>query len=232
MCGILSSGAGSSDSRGRLESLSAARIRVEFTARAELRDKLDQARQLLSHALPSGDLGQLFERALDALLEKETRRRFGADRPRKRRPLKEGSRHIPVDIERAVWQRDDAQCTFLDSQGRRCSERHFLTIEHRQPFALGGSPTIDNLCLLCRAHNMASAREVFGDKRIEENVQANRALAALRHMGFRRGDARAAIERVSSSEPGLQFEQLLRKSLMLLVPAAAGSRMAEDEVAA
>jgi hypothetical protein len=46
---------------------------VEFTARAELRDKLERARELLSHAVPSGDLGELFERALDALIEKKAR---------------------------------------------------------------------------------------------------------------------------------------------------------------
>jgi hypothetical protein len=82
---------------GRVEPLSPSRYRVEFTARAELRDKLERARELLSHAVASGDLGELFERALDALIEKETRQRLGAGRPRKRRGLREGSRHIPVE---------------------------------------------------------------------------------------------------------------------------------------
>jgi hypothetical protein len=71
------SGAGIAEERARLEPQSPGRVRVEFTARAELYEKLQQARQLLSHALPSGDLGELFERAIDALLEKETRQRFG-----------------------------------------------------------------------------------------------------------------------------------------------------------
>jgi 5-methylcytosine-specific restriction endonuclease McrA len=154
--------------------LSPARVRVEFTARAELRDKLDQARQLLSHALPGGDLGELFERALDALLEQENRRRFGAGRPRKRRQLKQGSRHVPVEVERAVWERDGAQCSFVDSQGRHCGERHFLTIEHRQPFALGGATTLHNLCLLCKAHNLASARAVFGEEQVGATIRAQR----------------------------------------------------------
>jgi hypothetical protein len=74
------SGAGPAAGRARLEPLSAERIRVEFTARAEVYDKLQQARRLLSHALPSAGLGELFERALDALLEKEERKRFGAGR--------------------------------------------------------------------------------------------------------------------------------------------------------
>jgi hypothetical protein len=120
------SGAGNSGAPSRLEPLSSSRYRVEFTARAELRDKLERARELLSHAVPSGDLGELFERALDALIEKETRRRLGADRPRKQRQLKEDSRHIPVEIARAVWERDQGQCSFVDAEGRRCSERRFL----------------------------------------------------------------------------------------------------------
>jgi Holliday junction resolvasome RuvABC DNA-binding subunit len=44
-------------------------------------------------------------------------------------------------------------------------------------------------------------------------------LAALCHLGFRRRNAAAAIERVRASEPALEAEQLLRRSLLLLVPA-------------
>ena len=103
--------------RARLEPLSPSRLRVEFTARAELYEKLEEARELLSHALPSGDLGELVERAVDALIEQETRKRFGAgkarqaSKPRMARELKPGSRHVPVEIERAVWERDHSQCT-------------------------------------------------------------------------------------------------------------------------
>jgi 5-methylcytosine-specific restriction endonuclease McrA len=139
---------------------------VEFTARAELRDKVERARELLSHALPSGDLGELFERALDALIEQQTRERLGAGRPRKARKPKEGSRHVPVEIVRAVWERDHGQCTYVDAEGRRCSERRFVTLEHRHPFALGGPPTLDNVCLLCARHNAESARAVFGEQHI------------------------------------------------------------------
>jgi 5-methylcytosine-specific restriction endonuclease McrA len=214
---------------GRLEPLSATRYRVEFTARAELRDKVERARELLSHALPSGDLGELFERALDALIEKQTRERLGAGRPRKARKLKEGSRHVPVEIARAVRERDHGQCTYVDAEGRRCSERRFVTLEHRQPFALGGPPTLDNVCLLCARHNAESAGAVFGERHIQDKIQARtqqphadvpaKVLSALCHLGFRRRNAAAAIERVRASEPALEAEQLLRRSLLLLVPA-------------
>src|SRR5262249_41749107 len=150
--------------------------RVEFTAGAPLRQKIEQARNLLGHALPTGDLAQLFERALDALLDLEMKRRIGAAKPRRQRSLKVGSRHIPVEVARTVWQRDGFQCTVVDAQGRRCAERRFLELEHEEPFAWGGSASTDNLCVLCSAHNALRAREQFG----EEHIEAKR-LAAQAH---------------------------------------------------
>jgi hypothetical protein len=121
-------GTGATPPRPKVEPLSADRFLIQFTAGAELHDKLEQAQQLLSHAVPSGDLAQLFERALDALLQRERKRRTGAGKPRKRRELEPDSRHVPVEVARQVWERDAGQCTFVDADGRRCSERRFLTL--------------------------------------------------------------------------------------------------------
>jgi hypothetical protein len=114
-------GANDSAPRPKLAPLSAERYLVRFTASAELYAKLERATELLSHAVPSGDLSQLFERALDALLERELKRRMGAGKPRKLREQKPGSRHVPVHVERAVRERDGHQCTFTDAAGRRCA---------------------------------------------------------------------------------------------------------------
>src|SRR5262249_37289726 len=67
----------SGEARARLEPLSAERYRVEFTASAALRAKIEQARELVSHAVPNGDLALLFERALDQLIQRELKRRVG-----------------------------------------------------------------------------------------------------------------------------------------------------------
>lgn len=217
---------------GRIEPLSPARVRVEFTAGAEVHDKIEKARQLLSHALPSGELGELFERALDALIEKESKKRFGSGKPRKseRRGVQKTarpSRYVPVDVERAVWERDGAQCTFVGIDGQRCGERRFLTIEHIDPFALGGLPTLEKLCLLCNPHNLESARRVFGAEHVETKIRerrwsevATRVLASLRKLGFHQNDALSAIERALENGADLAVEQLLRTSLRLLVPVA------------
>src|SRR5678810_103903 len=79
---------------GRERPLSESRWSVQFTASDALHQKIEQALELLSHAVPNGDLSTLFERALDALIEQETKRRLGAGKPLKRRPLTEGSRQF------------------------------------------------------------------------------------------------------------------------------------------
>jgi hypothetical protein len=157
-----------------VQPLSAATYRVELTVSAELREKIERARELVSHSVPGGELSAVLERALDALIQRETTRRMGAGRPRKERATRRGSRHVPVTVARRVWERDGARCTFQDPEGRRCSERRFLTMEHRRPFALGGPPTVENLCLLCAAHNLGAAREVFGDEATRAGGSANR----------------------------------------------------------
>jgi hypothetical protein len=220
---------------GRTQPLSESRWAVQFTASAELHRKIERATELLSHAVPNGDLATLFERALDALIEQETKRRLGAGRARKRKPLPEGSRHIPVEIARQVWERDGGQCTFLDTDGRRCSARRFVTFEHLVPFALGGLPTIENLCLRCKAHNLHAAREVFGAEAIHakcaERKRGNasqleptgdddvvaKVHAALCTMGFREPQARAALAEVRKHGVETELKAMLRAALDTLV---------------
>ena len=211
---------GSPVPRPRVEPLSAASFRVEFTASAELRQKLELAQNLLSHAVSTGDLAALVERAIDELLAAELKRRMGAERPRARRSLGEGSRHVPVDVVRAVWERDGFRCTFVDERGHRCSEKRFITLEHKQPFARGGPPTVDNLALLCKAHNAHRAREVFGEahiaKKQAEDKTCSKVLSALTNLGFRSKHARQAIARVRNEGVALDVEPLLRAALAVL----------------
>lgn len=61
-----------------IEPLSAQRYEIQFTAGVELKDKLELARDLMRHSLPSGDVGAIVERALDLLIEDLMKRRFGA----------------------------------------------------------------------------------------------------------------------------------------------------------
>jgi len=143
--------------------LSADRYHVRFTASAASIGKLRRAQELLSHAVPTGDVGAIFDRALDALLEKAERQRHSAAaRPGHGRPAAAGSRSIPASVEREVWDRDAGQCAFVGAGGHRCEERMFLEFHHVTPWAVGGLPTRENIALRCRAHNAYEAAVYFG----------------------------------------------------------------------
>jgi 5-methylcytosine-specific restriction endonuclease McrA len=148
----------------RLKPLSAERFAIQFTIDQSTREKLRYAQELLSHQLPSGDVAQVFDRALDALVAQLEKQKFAAtEKPRtpSSRPRTD-PRHIPPDVKRAVWARDGGQCTFVSDTGHRCGARKFLEFDHEIPVARGGQATIGGMRLRCRAHNQYEAERVFG----------------------------------------------------------------------
>jgi hypothetical protein len=139
------------------------RYKIQFTATRATHDKLRRAQELLRHAVPKGDPAEIFDRALTLLLQDLERTRVAAvGKPRPSRGVAEGSRHIPADVKRAVWARDEGRCAFVGSRGR-CTERGFLEWHHVQPFAAGGQATKDNIELRCRSHNQYEAKLLFGE---------------------------------------------------------------------
>lgn len=64
-------------------------------------------------------------------------------------------RFVPAALKREIWRRDGGKCT-------RCGSRHALEIDHRRPFAMGGSTNFGNLRLLCRSCNQFVAVRAFG----------------------------------------------------------------------
>jgi len=83
-----------------LAPLAPQRYKVQFTASAETSEKLRLAQDLLRHQVPDGDLGQVIDRALTALLRDLTRQKFAAtDRPRESAPhLPRGNRGTAAGV--------------------------------------------------------------------------------------------------------------------------------------
>ena len=137
--------------------------------------KLERARSLLSHAVPSSDLGEVLDRALDALLAKlEKRKKAATSKPRAPRGPS-NQRSVPAHVVRAVWERDGDQCTFVSENGRRCEARDFVELDHIEPVARGGVSTLANLRLRCRAHNQMAADQVFGTEFMRRMREQRRA---------------------------------------------------------
>ena len=162
----------------RLTPLSPTRYAIQVTVSKATHDKLRQAQALLSHSVPSGDVAEVLDRALDALIAQLEKRKYGAtDRPRHARPSK-NPRHVSAHVRRAVRARDGDRCTYVDEHGKRCNERKFLELDHVEAAARGGEATVSNLRLRCRAHNQYEAERTYG-------------AGFMRHKRERRADRKA-----------------------------------------
>jgi HNH endonuclease len=164
-----------SDTRLERPSLSD-RYLLRLTIGGDTHAKLQRARDLLRHTIPSGDPAAIVDRALTVLVEQLERAKIAAtSRPRFRRaasPPGEAAgvsratsttRHIPAALRREVWARDGGHCTFVGPEGR-CRETGRLEFHHVTPYARGGRTDATNLALRCQAHNAYDARLAFGDR--------------------------------------------------------------------
>ena len=139
------------------------RYEFRFTASAAAREKFRYAQDLLRHALPSGDPGEIFDRALTDLIANLERRKFAAtDKPRPSQTSGESDRLVAAEVRRAVWHRDKGRCAFIADDGRRCESRSRLEFHHIRPHAASGPATVDNIALRCAAHNRYEAAVYFG----------------------------------------------------------------------
>jgi 5-methylcytosine-specific restriction endonuclease McrA len=202
--------------RARVTPLAPQRFALQFTVGQEAHDLLNHAQELLGHAVPSGDVGEVFLRALRVFVKELEKRKFAAtDRPRpgqRRRP--EDPRSIPAGVQRAVWQRDGGRCTFVSDSGHRCEERSSLQFDHVVPVACGGQASVEGLRLLCLAHNQHAAERAFGkgfmdEKRQEARrqaaeVKAQKAAAAVAKAS-ERAAADAELAAASDVIPGLKI---------------------------
>lgn len=149
---FLSRPAASLPARAVIQPLAPERFKVQFTASAQTCEKLRLAQDLLRHQIPDGDVGEVVDRALDALLDKLAKQKIAAtDRPRTTGDRKgkgtaavaaTGSRSIPAEVRRTVWKRDGGRCAFIAHNGHRCTERAFLEFHHVVPYAAGGPPRL------------------------------------------------------------------------------------------
>jgi len=232
----------------RLSPLSPERFTIQVTIARTTHDKLRYAQSLLGHAVPSGDVALVLDRALDSLIDQLEKRKIAAARLPRRQPRPaHGPRHVPAHVRREVWARDGGQCTFVGEGGHRCAARVRLEFDHIDPVARGGRATTDRIRLRCRGHNqfeadlafgaefMRGKRQVVGEPR-NVRIASHSAVAArvdgedeltldviagLRALGMRADEARRAAE-ASRGEAAATIEERLRRALQSHRPLVLG----------
>jgi hypothetical protein len=140
---------------------------------------LEEVRALDSHRVASGDLLTMLKAGLDARRRELLKERFAVGRapranavasakPEKSakptKKMQNARRAVSAAVARQVYERDEGRCAFVSADGRRCSARRRLQIDHVEPHAVGGGDTPENLRLLCQSHNLLMARRYFGGK--------------------------------------------------------------------
>ena len=163
--------------------LSPERFALQVTIGEGTRRKLRRAQALLRHRVPSGDLAEVLDRALDALLEKVEAKKFGRVKAPRAAKASRSRRYVPREARREALARDGARCSFVAEDRRRCEETGFLELDHVVPVAQGGDAS-EGVRLLCRSHNQYEAERMLG----RAAVEAGRA-AMARPDASRRGRA-------------------------------------------
>ncbi len=165
--------------RGVVAALGRDRYLLKITLSATARVKLERARDLLRHVVPSGDPAAIVERALSVLVgQLEKSKCAAAHHPPARPRTTSTPRHVPAAVRRAVWTRDDRRCAFVGADGR-CRETGWLELHHVVPFARGGLASVENLELRCRAHNAYEAERDFGPRVAARPGRSARATTTL-----------------------------------------------------
>jgi hypothetical protein len=179
---------------------------VPLMVRPQTRDRIRYLQALLSHAIPSGDISQVLDRALDLLTEQVEKRRFGTGSGPRQRRTAGRTGYVPANVRHAVWNRDLGRCTFVGANGHRCNSEGFLEFDHVDP--RHREDTANGLRLRCRAHNQYEAERVFGTEFMKRKRDEARRAAEKR-----REEAKA---RARASEEDAEVEEQLRDVLSAL----------------
>ena len=152
--------------------------RVHYTVSKRFLEKLDRARDALSHSDPGASVEEILEKGLELILDRSAKRKGLVARPRKAKeslPPVRRSRYVSAEVRRAVWKRDGGKCQFRLASGEICGSTYQVEIDHwKTPFARGGRATVEELRCACKPHNDEAARQVFGDAWMDKFTRRKR----------------------------------------------------------
>lgn len=150
--------------------------RLEITFTEEQMKLLTEAKDLLSHSLPEGSWADVITFLAKKQIEKVKGKSKSAEARVMQREesisnstqgffIKQRRKHVRLTTKRELLQVANNCCEYQDPlSGRRCENRYQLEVDHRVPLARGGNQKQENLRILCRTHNLQTARQ-WGLKR-------------------------------------------------------------------
>ena len=176
-------------SPGKVEPACPEVYNFRFSANKDFKEKLLRLAEVLGIENSEKNMQEVLEKALDLALDRkdpkkklESRiKREESKESKKSSPvennsdsLKRRSRYIPDRVRERVLQRASYRCEYTGPEGCRCTQRTGLEIDHKKPFARGGSHGESNLRILCKKHNGFQAERDFGEEIVREKIKCNR----------------------------------------------------------
>lgn len=163
----------------RVRRVSATHTEIRMSVSNEQLAELDRLKELFAHSNPRLTYGDLYMKLAAQELKKKDFARKPEDSKREsaassgetsasaKRPaasVSESSTSAPKsnpraraargNVKRVVWQREGGGCSYVDPvSGRRCNSKHFAQTDHIRPWSHGGETVVENLRVLCAAHN-------------------------------------------------------------------------------
>ena len=122
-------------------------VRMEITFTKEQMEKIERARELLSHTRPDANWAELITAFAETVIKQKD--------PRVEKPKYTAKMEVkfPTATKRLVHQREHA-CQWTNKiTGRKCNTRFQLQIDHVRPVWANGDNSASNLQILCSAHN-------------------------------------------------------------------------------
>ncbi|OYZ22160.1 MAG: hypothetical protein B7Y39_08205 [Bdellovibrio sp. 28-41-41] len=161
-------------------------IRLEVTFSKTQWEKLTKARDLLSHLIPDGSWDHIFEYMSEQVIQKKDKTSIKTLKPSKAKKVdatasvldgnndqdykpmsaRKTRAHIPLSIQRQVLNRDKCCQYHSKITHQKCGSSWKLTIDHIKPLWADGSNELENLRVLCAAHN----NKVYHDQAGIRNV--------------------------------------------------------------
>ncbi len=159
-----------------------------FAADRDFKNKFERLAEVLGVENAQKHMAEIIEKALDIALDKkdpkkkleQRRKREHSSKAKSRsneiskndEPAK--SRYVAPEVSERVHARGGYQCGYYAPDGRRCSSRTGLQIEHVRPFAIFRSHDERFLRLLCPEHNRLAAERVYGAAFIRRKIDERR----------------------------------------------------------
>ena len=167
------------DPPARVTPRSAGRYAWQLTADKGMQGLFEEARDLIGPG-SERELADVLKAGLELLVQVLRKKKLAATskpQPARETSMNANGRYVPRAVVREVVARDGGQCAFVGPDGRHCTARSNLQLDHVIPFARGGRTTVENLRQLCAAHNQHEAERVFGREHMDEQRRASRVRA-------------------------------------------------------